>query len=442
MKQLKSIYEIDAERIVPHPDNPRKELGDLSELTASVRANGIMQDITVMHENCLTDPPEEQGANVAHLSEGTFVVLMGHRRLAAFKEAFPEGGKVRCRIVYGLSRAEQVGMMMEENMHREDLTVPEQIESFQLMLDLGETVASVAEKTGFSETTVRRRVANADAVDGIRSCGFQLTVGDMDALAGLPEKEKMDVLKRAGDSKQLKAMVEQKEREIKRNEAIEDIISKLKAAGVREYDGDNWYGLDAVESIRIDGPEDFEPDWDGECYFKRPDRWDYWIYVRKEPEEKPEDDAGNEARARRKEAKRRLDSMNDTIEGRMEAFIAGILAKKYRSENADVGGLRRKIFGDSTYFNAEAVVALYGEDEEDAMDRLAESGERELLIAAAWAWMDRQFVSWDGSLDEDAAGNMEWIAGLLGEYGFPPLDEEETQALDGTHPLYRELDNA
>lgn len=441
MEQLKNIYEVDAGRIVPHPDNPRKELGDLSELTASVRANGIMQDITVMPGNCLTDPPEEQEATAGDVGAGMFVMLMGHRRLAAFKEAFPGGGKV-CRIVYGLSRAEQVGMMMEENMHREDLTVPEQIESFQLMLDLGETVASVAKKTGFSETTVRRRIANADAVDGIRSCGFQLTVGDMDALAGLPEKEKMDILKRAGDSRQLKAMVEQKEREIKREADIETIISKLKAAGALEYDGDGWYRLEAVESIQIDRSEEFEPDFDGECYFKRPDRWDWWIYVKKEPEEKPEDNTENEARARREEAKRRLDGLNDIIADKMEAFIAGILAEKYRSENTDVENLRRKIFGNSTYLDAEDVVALYGEDEEDALEQLAKSGERELLIANAWIFLEEQFVSWDGSLDRDAAENVKWICGILEEYGFPPLDEEERQALDGTHPAYEELDNA
>lgn len=441
MQQLRNVYEIEAERIIPHPDNPRKDLGNLSELTASVRAVGIMQDITVMPEKCMSEPKEEQEASAGDLHDGNFVALLGHRRLAAFKAAFP-GGKIRCRIVYGLSRAEQVGMMMEENMHREDLTVPEQIESFQLMLDLGESVASVARKTGFSETTVRRRVSNADAVDGIRDCGFQLTVGDMDALAGLPGKEKMDVLKRAGDSKQLKAMVEQKKAEIKRNEAIEDIISKLESAGAREYEGDSWHWLETVESIQINKPEDFEPDFNGECYFRRPGRWDYWIYVKKEPKEKQEDNTENEARARREEARQRLNGLNDIITDKMEAFIAGILAKKYRSEDTDVEDLRRRIFRDSTYLDTEAVVALYGEDEEVALERLAKSGERELLIATAWIFLEKQFVSWDGSLDKDAAEDVKWIAGILGEYGFPPLDEEERQALDGTHPAYGELDNA
>ena len=31
----------------PHPDNPRKDLGDLEELKASIREHGIMQNLTM-----------------------------------------------------------------------------------------------------------------------------------------------------------------------------------------------------------------------------------------------------------------------------------------------------------------------------------------------------------------------------------------------------------
>lgn len=32
----------------PHPDNPRKDLGDLTELADSIKANGILQNLTVV----------------------------------------------------------------------------------------------------------------------------------------------------------------------------------------------------------------------------------------------------------------------------------------------------------------------------------------------------------------------------------------------------------
>lgn len=63
-----------------------------------------------------------------------------------------------CRIVQDMSYKDQVGTMLEENMQRIDLTVLEQAEGFQMMLDLGDTEEQIAEKTGFSRTTVRRRL--------------------------------------------------------------------------------------------------------------------------------------------------------------------------------------------------------------------------------------------------------------------------------------------
>ena len=53
--------------IDPHPDNPRKDLGDLSELVASIKANGILQNLTIVK------------AAVGYR------VVIGHRRLAAAK---------------------------------------------------------------------------------------------------------------------------------------------------------------------------------------------------------------------------------------------------------------------------------------------------------------------------------------------------------------------
>ena len=41
------IIMIPAVELYPHPDNPRKELGDLSELTDSIRAMGVLQNLTV-----------------------------------------------------------------------------------------------------------------------------------------------------------------------------------------------------------------------------------------------------------------------------------------------------------------------------------------------------------------------------------------------------------
>ena len=128
--------------INPHPDNPRKELGDLSELVSSIKANGILQNLTVV--------PRDGGG---------YTAIIGHRRLAAAKEAGLEA--VPC-IIADMAVKEQLSTMMTENMQRSDLTIYEQAQGFQLMLDFGDSIEEIAKQSGFSATTVRKRVKLLD----------------------------------------------------------------------------------------------------------------------------------------------------------------------------------------------------------------------------------------------------------------------------------------
>lgn len=132
--EAKEIVNIGLEHIHPHPDNPRKDLGDLTELAESIKKNGILQNLTVI-------PKEGE--------PGECIAIIGHRRSAAAKLAGIT--EAPCRIVEGMTHKEQVSTMLEENMQRGDLTIWEQAQGFQMMLDLGETEDTIAEKTGFSK---------------------------------------------------------------------------------------------------------------------------------------------------------------------------------------------------------------------------------------------------------------------------------------------------
>ena len=139
-----------------HPDNPRKALGDLTELADSIKANGILQNLTVipaMQVQAVWDeickmPQEEAPAEA-------YVVVIGHRRLAAAKEAGIS--EVPCSVV-SMTPQEQVRTMLIENMQRAELTPYEQAQGFQMMLNLGDTVETIARDSGFSVSTVRNRV--------------------------------------------------------------------------------------------------------------------------------------------------------------------------------------------------------------------------------------------------------------------------------------------
>lgn len=142
---MKNIVMIPIGNLLPHPDNPRKNLGDLTELTDAIKAKGILQNLTVVpfwstqHERIM---------------DGIYTVIIGHRRMEAAKLAGLT--EVPC-VIADMTPREQFETMMVENIQRSDLTVREQAEGFQLMLDMGDTVEEVAKKTGVSQTTVRNR---------------------------------------------------------------------------------------------------------------------------------------------------------------------------------------------------------------------------------------------------------------------------------------------
>ena len=168
----------------PHPDNPRKDLGDIEELADSIRKQGIMQNLTVI-------PSENE--------EDCYTVIIGHRRLAAAKAAGLT--EVPC-VVTGMTRKEQLSTMLLENMQRSDLTPYEEAQGFQMMLDLGETVETIAKESGFSPATVRRRVKMMELDQVILkqvSSERQLSLSDFDKLAKIDDlKKRNEVLKTIG----------------------------------------------------------------------------------------------------------------------------------------------------------------------------------------------------------------------------------------------------
>lgn len=147
-----AITYISVRELHPHPDNPRKDVGDVTELAESIKANGVLQNLTVV-------PNMRTGEISGDTWQSGYKVIIGHRRLAAAKLA---GLEVLPCVVVNMSEREQVSTMLTENMQRSDLTVYEQAQGFQMMLDMGDTVEDIAEKSGFSTTTIRRRVKLLD----------------------------------------------------------------------------------------------------------------------------------------------------------------------------------------------------------------------------------------------------------------------------------------
>ena len=132
---------VDLDLVHPHPDNPRRDLGDLTELTDSIRAHGVRQNLLLV-----PDPDHP----------GQYRTVIGHRRTAAARAA----GLTHLPAVVDdtLTPAEQLELMLLENIQRTDLTPVEEADGYQGLLDLGVDVAQISTRTGRSETTVRSRL--------------------------------------------------------------------------------------------------------------------------------------------------------------------------------------------------------------------------------------------------------------------------------------------
>lgn len=141
------ITYIPRDRLEPHPDNPRKDLGDLSELAASIRKQGLLQNLTVVPH------PKKPGM---------YRIVIGHRRYGASKIAGLS--ELPCSIDEKMTYPEQIAVMMSENIQRSDLTITEKAGGVQMMMDLGMGVSEVSDRTGISDTTVRR-YAKLSALD-------------------------------------------------------------------------------------------------------------------------------------------------------------------------------------------------------------------------------------------------------------------------------------
>lgn len=173
--QSNEIKLINTSLIDPHPDNPRKNIGDVTDLAASIKTNGLLTPLSVV-------PNGER-----------YRVIAGHRRLAACKQAGT--GAVPC-FVLDLDPLQQLEAMVTENCQREQLTVLEEADAIQGMLDLGATTASVAHRLGRSADYVRDRAKAASIKTEVRATRddfSQISIGQLVAIArydGQPDRQK------------------------------------------------------------------------------------------------------------------------------------------------------------------------------------------------------------------------------------------------------------
>ena len=166
----RTVRRIPVSRIDLNPDNPRGDVGDVTEMAESIKAHGLLQELTV----------EE-------VPGGRYMLVAGERRLAAVKAAGQ--ATVDAYVRPGRSgRAQSIVLAMIENGHRKDLTAMEKAEAFGRLRDeCGWPVAKIAQETGFTPSTVSRSLALLELDDASRQRVKDRTVKVGDALEAVKD---------------------------------------------------------------------------------------------------------------------------------------------------------------------------------------------------------------------------------------------------------------
>ena len=166
-----------------------------------------------------------------------YTIIIGHRRAAAAQQAGLY--ELPCAIVE-MDEREQMQTMMVENMQRSDLTVYEQAQGFQMMMDFGQTVEQISDKSGFSQSTVRRRIKllelNHDNFKKAEKRGATLSdFAQLDKIEDLEARNR--VLETLGTQNFNRAMQDALNTQ-KWNHYRDDIIAKLQEFARRVDDAD------------------------------------------------------------------------------------------------------------------------------------------------------------------------------------------------------------
>ncbi len=420
--------------LFPHPDNPRKDLGDLTELADSIKRQGVMQNLTVV--------PDE--------FEETYRIVIGHRRHAASVMAGVE--ELPC-VISGMDKHEQVATMLVENMQRADLTVMEQADGFQMMLNLGDTITGISKQTGFSETTIRHRIRlmdlKRDKLEAASSRGG--TIQDYIALEQIKDiKLKHKALEAIGTHNfkwQMEQCIEEEAKSVRKKEMLEwlgDWAKKVK---------DQPKGTSNVRYFHAFKREDFKKPKDaGKTeYFYTLNDYAISLYKTADVPEKKEKTEAEKIFSKREAELKKLSKRAFELR---YAFVKEFGAAKKHSAHIYTLAFRRL----TQYSHADLNNILklldiekpagedYNSEVQDAKRKLIfgryyEQPEKTLLLVAYACFDDKpsndyfHAQSWQHMIEHEKNNSLDVLYDTLTALGYEMSDEEKALQ-DGTHELF------
>jgi len=139
--------EIAIDRIEPNPEQPRVEIGDLTELSASIKEKGVLEPLLVKPNG-----------------NGRYMIIAGERRWRASGLAGLQ--EVPC-IELDIDEQGIAEIALIENLQRKDLTIWEEADG----------LAALADKFGYKQEEIAKKISKS-----------RTTVTELMTIAGIPAK--------------------------------------------------------------------------------------------------------------------------------------------------------------------------------------------------------------------------------------------------------------
>ncbi|KUN16173.1 plasmid partitioning protein [Streptomyces corchorusii] len=184
--------ELPVHQISPNPDNPRSQLGDLTDLAGSLKTHGQKQAITVMNRDAyLAANPDRAGdlePNTTH------VVIDGSSRLAAAREAGLATVKVMVSDEQGSTSEELLESALVANIHRQDLEELDEARALQRLLVIHGSQTALAKRLHRSQGWVSQRLALLTLTPELQARIGQEPIDLLRAVGNKPADQQMAAL--------------------------------------------------------------------------------------------------------------------------------------------------------------------------------------------------------------------------------------------------------
>jgi ParB family chromosome partitioning protein len=427
-----SIEELELNVITPAPDNPRRDLGDVTELAASMSELGLLQPLVVTPR------------------AGKFMVVCGHRRYAAAKKA-----KLATvpAIIRSLTEPQRIKAMVIENCQRENLSPLEEARAYAQLVELGETQRAISDSVGKSQGHISKRLAilklPPNVLKEVDSGG--ITVGDALLLADLADTPSaIDAVMKSHKQWNwpIDRAVREEHKKLEQHRKREAEIDRLKDTGIpyRPLNPRAMYEM-PKGTMRVD------PDrsWDSlpmkigahaklPCHAATVDRYGTRIYLCIDPKSHAGEVKQAKERASRDAGRERVKKHERELKADQairRAFVAELLTTRIPKDeavNLAVGGYLLRAEAEARKIACQLLDLK--KDEKDGwygvLEAYAAKGPAEQLrvgVAVAFAsremWLNSTYRTW-------SPGDKEYFA-TLGQHGYTP-GPAENRELAGKKP--------